>query len=63
MLDQRLRLLQIGGLEALGEPVIDRREQFTHLGALPSPRCITSAAYAFFSASRGDFRTTAGRRR
>src|SRR5262245_50426126 len=33
-LQQRLRLLEVGGVKALGEPAIDCRQQFVRLGAL-----------------------------
>ena len=32
LVEQRLRLFQIGGVEALGEPAVDRREQFARFG-------------------------------
>jgi hypothetical protein len=37
--EQRLGVLQVGGLEAFGEPAVDRREQVAGLGAptLSSP--------------------------
>ena len=33
-LQQRFRLLQVGGVEAFGEPIIDRQQQRTRLGPL-----------------------------
>src|SRR5262245_6554807 len=40
LIEQRLRLLQIGGVETLGEQAIDRRQQGTRLGppALLAPQ-------------------------
>src|ERR671918_1919043 len=42
LLEQRLGVLQVGGVEALGEPAVDRREQVVGLGApalvAPEPR-------------------------
>jgi hypothetical protein len=33
LVEERLGVLQIGGVEALGEPAVDRREQVVGLGA------------------------------
>src|SRR5215217_3723251 len=42
LFQQCLRLLEIGGVKALGEPAIDRREEFVGFGTpallLPQPR-------------------------
>jgi hypothetical protein len=35
LVEQRLRLLQIGGVEALGEPAVNRRQQVVPLGTAP----------------------------
>ena len=34
LVEQRLGILQIGGVEALGEPAVDRRQQLARLGGL-----------------------------
>ena len=34
LIEQRLGVLEVGGVEAFGEPAVDRREQVAGLGAL-----------------------------
>ncbi len=39
LIEQRLRFLQVGGVEPLGEPAVDRGEQLAGL-TLPAPQAV-----------------------
>ena len=52
-LQQRLRLLEVGGVKALGEPAVDRCQQLTGLGALAL--LLPQAARLMAARSSSDF--------
>ncbi len=54
LLEQRLRLLQVGGIEALGEAAVDRREKVASFGrfALVVPEAREVARFPLLRLSR-----------